>query len=453
MLVGTRGAAILGRRVSPEAVLRAMLFGAGEQGFWFDPSDIATLFQDTAGTTPVTATGQTVGLLLDKSQQQTFAPRVNLLVFSEQFDSAAWFNLFGSVTRVATAGPNGAAGAWTLTTNTVDGGLYQGAGYGNGSVGVCRITVKSGSSSVFRVQDTVSGNGAYVDFNLSNGTAGSSVTLGTGGVTISNISITALGDGWYSVGYTALRTSVSSNFVLVAVGASGSSINVFQPQCQFGSTATAYQATTRLPVSWRGNHATQSVLASRPLYQIDSGGRPFLLFDGTDDWLQTGTITPGVDKAQVFAGVRKLSDAVAIILESSSSISANAGSLYVVSGTDPFPANRYSSQSRGSSAADVSLIATTNTGDAPDTAVITATHDIAGDLSVIRRNGVAGTNATGDKGTGNFLAYPLFIGRRNGASAPFNGRIYGLIARFGANLSADQITATENWVNGKTGAY
>jgi hypothetical protein len=42
-------------------------------GAWFDPSDISTLFQDSVGTTPVTALGnpsveQPVGLMLDKSQ-------------------------------------------------------------------------------------------------------------------------------------------------------------------------------------------------------------------------------------------------------------------------------------------------------------------------------------------------------------------------------------------------
>lgn len=45
----------------------AVLFRAGEQGVWFDPSDFATMWQDSAGTTPVTATGQPVGKILDKS--------------------------------------------------------------------------------------------------------------------------------------------------------------------------------------------------------------------------------------------------------------------------------------------------------------------------------------------------------------------------------------------------
>lgn len=45
----------------------AQLFANGEQGGWWDPSDFSTQFQDSAGTTPVTAVGQPVGRILDKS--------------------------------------------------------------------------------------------------------------------------------------------------------------------------------------------------------------------------------------------------------------------------------------------------------------------------------------------------------------------------------------------------
>lgn len=43
------------------------LFRNGEQGGWWDPSDFSTMFQDSAGTIPVTAAGQPVGLIRDKS--------------------------------------------------------------------------------------------------------------------------------------------------------------------------------------------------------------------------------------------------------------------------------------------------------------------------------------------------------------------------------------------------
>lgn len=43
------------------------LFPPGRQGIWLDPSNRTTLFQNAAGTTPVLADGDPVGLILDKS--------------------------------------------------------------------------------------------------------------------------------------------------------------------------------------------------------------------------------------------------------------------------------------------------------------------------------------------------------------------------------------------------
>ena len=45
----------------------ASLFYAGEAGAWYDPSDLSTLFQDSAGTTPVVNDGDPVGMMRDKS--------------------------------------------------------------------------------------------------------------------------------------------------------------------------------------------------------------------------------------------------------------------------------------------------------------------------------------------------------------------------------------------------
>jgi hypothetical protein len=51
----------------------ADLFKLGEQGAWYDPSDLTTMFQDSAGTAPVTADGQPVGLIRDKSGRNNHA--------------------------------------------------------------------------------------------------------------------------------------------------------------------------------------------------------------------------------------------------------------------------------------------------------------------------------------------------------------------------------------------
>ena len=50
-----------------------MLFTGSTNGVWYDPSDFTTLFQDAAGTLPVTAVAQPVGRILDKSGQGNHA--------------------------------------------------------------------------------------------------------------------------------------------------------------------------------------------------------------------------------------------------------------------------------------------------------------------------------------------------------------------------------------------
>ena len=48
-------------------------FRGGEVGFAYDPNDLTTLYQDAAGTTPVTGAGQPVGLVKDKSGRNNHA--------------------------------------------------------------------------------------------------------------------------------------------------------------------------------------------------------------------------------------------------------------------------------------------------------------------------------------------------------------------------------------------
>lgn len=51
----------------------AALFSGGKLGAWYDITDTSTLFQDSAGTTPVTATGQPIGKIVDKSPNAAHA--------------------------------------------------------------------------------------------------------------------------------------------------------------------------------------------------------------------------------------------------------------------------------------------------------------------------------------------------------------------------------------------
>lgn len=228
---------------------------------------------------------------------------------------------------------------------------------------------------------------------------------------------------------------------------------LFQDTAGTTPVTAAGQSVARInDKSGRGNHATQANSLQRPTYQVDSNGRGYLNFDGSDDSLVTGTITPGTDKAQVFAGLRKNSNAASgVLIMHSDNWTGIPGTFIMIApvGTG----GDYMGGSRGTAADGPTIKSTTATFAAPDTAVITGLFDIAGDSSIIRRNGVAAAPGTGDQGTGNFTAQTVRIGRYGTSVLPFNGRIYGLITRFGPNLTADQITQVENWVNGKTGAY
>lgn len=203
-----------------------------------------------------------------------------------------------------------------------------------------------------------------------------------------------------------------------------------------------------LDKSGRGNHASQSTPGSRPLYQVDGTGRAYLSLDGVDDWMITPTITPGTDKMQVFAGVRKLSDALTgIVAEFSANATTNNGTFALVAPTGGLTTYQY--WSRGTFTRSV----TGNTYPSPDTAVLTGLGDIAGDSSILRVDGYQWPTNVTDQGTGNYLAYPLYIGARGGTGSRFNGQLYGLVVRFGANLAASAIVTMENWMNTKTGAY
>jgi hypothetical protein len=95
------GLAALGRRRGG-AWSPALLFSGSEQGAWYDAADLSVLFQDTGATTPVTADGQTVALIVNKAgggANATQATAGNRPIFREaggvrylEYPSARWLN-------------------------------------------------------------------------------------------------------------------------------------------------------------------------------------------------------------------------------------------------------------------------------------------------------------------------------------------------------------------------
>ena len=157
-------------------------------GAWFDPSDLSTLYQDAAGTIPVTAVEQPVGKMLDKSgngyhatqsitaSRPTLSARYNLLTKTEDFSDVVWTKNSTATQINASIAPDG-----TLSADRV----WAGAGAiitGNDSVGqIGSVTVTSNGApytltfyakaaglNYIRIREAAN-TGARVKINLTDG--------------------------------------------------------------------------------------------------------------------------------------------------------------------------------------------------------------------------------------------------------------------------------------------
>ena len=372
----------------------AALFTPGVNGAWYDPSDYTTLYQDAAGTAPVTAVGQPVGLMLDKSKGLVLGPELNTgVVFAL---GAGWTNNGGGS---FTATSSSDYIALTCATGLTTGKTYRvTANLTNYSGGTIRIGLDSAYSP-------------YV--TPSNGVM--SWTFSAGGANSEDLIL------WGS-SFTGTLDNISVRELL--------GNHAFNPS---------------------GNSA------NFPVLQQDGTGRYYLSFNGVNQWLRTNSIdfTYG-DKMFVSAGVRKLSDAsVGVVTELSVSAGGGTSGTFVLHGQTSPVGYRYAAGSGASGAAFATDDASVFT--APITNVVSGISDFAGvtiaDEISVRVNGAAPTQTrAGTVSTGNFGNYPLYLGARAGSSLWFNGHLYGLVVA-GKQASASEIASTEAWLNQKTGAY
>lgn len=539
-------------------------FTASEQGVWYDPSDFSTMFQDAAGTTPVTAVEQPVGLALDK--------RLGLVPGAELFATATTNNASvtytgGVATFTGSATSHGivrsgiaTAGKWfkvTLRVVSLSGGTIRFYA-GSGSIGIAAgapgtytcIVTPSGTTdatiiaigaSVNAVVDQIDvrelpGNHAYqstaasrpvlsarvnyvtgsesihtsFSLNASSCTSNAAVTpsgastskitpstsnsghgiyyaatLGAGAFTFS---IDAKADGYPRLGLRVYDGAVYCIYVTVdlttgvVIGAPVGAVTIVDLGGGWRRVSVTSVASTgnmgsvagwvveSLPAgitvqqSFVGD-GTSGALVSRadirrlasniPPYQrvntatdYDTVGFPhYLKFDGVDDSLATGNIDfTATDKMTEVLGISVNSGTFGVIHELSASLASNAGTFGRFSGV--VSSQHYPTTIRGSAA--VTTYAGMASSTQPDLCVLSATHDISGDLVRARRNGVYGTDDSTDKGTGNLGNYPLYIGRRGGTSSPANMNLYQLIIRGAAAPLAD-IQSAEAFAAGKTG--
>jgi hypothetical protein len=339
--------------------------------------------------------------------------RYNLLTYSEQFDNAAWATYTGltpSATNVADPIGGSTADVYTWTSGDANRYIFQ------------EVTVQN---ATYNFSVWLRSQSGTVDVVLSR----------------RDFSTTVL-EEVVTATTTWQRFSFSSPFTIAGTGVFGFDQRAAGTQ---NGTVEIWGADLRITNDGVDIPAYQRIAAATDYDTV--GFLPYLAFDGSDDFLVTGSINPGsVDKAQVFAGVRRIGSE-GMIAETSVSSPSAAGSFYFY-----YSGANVEGYSRGAAAPTAGQAATVSASMSSGTEVYTITHDIAGDLSVLRRNAVAGTNGTDDKGAGNFTSQILYVGRRGGSSLAFGGRLYGLIVRFSAaNLDAGVIDSAEAWMAAKTG--
>ncbi len=447
----------------------AQLFASGAQGFWYDTSDLSTMFQDVAATVPA-ALEQPVLYRADKSGRGNYAfqatsanapvlsARVNILTYTEQLTNAAWTVSDTTVTDNQTTAPNGSLTASELketattaghsistSTTTVAGVAYRGyVCLKQGSQRYAVVSIATGASSEVRYS-------AVVD--LQSGTITQNNTLNS--PTGTSSSILPLGDEWYSVTITQAATTTTS-LLVVAMSDTGTPISfaattlnpsyagstsnyIYVTRCDLRASSEA----SALPVYQRVVTATDYDVTSFPYY---------LRYNGTSQSLRTNSINfSTTDKMSFFAGLRKLTDSSAqVIAELSSNGTNNTGTFSALAyNAFDAPPSTYSFYSRGSTSA-VGALTTSATYVRPSTNVYTGLSDIAGDLVTLRLNGTQVAQNTADQGAGNYTNNPVFFSARNNAALWFNGRDYGMVC-IGRALTTYEVTSTEAWLAAKTG--
>ena len=442
----------------------ALLFASGEQGVWYDPSDISTLFQDSAGTTPVTAVEQPVGRMLDLSgrgnhatqatsaARPTLSARVNLLTKTEQFDDAAWTKSALNVTANTNVAPDGTTTADTVASNGV-----------SSTPAITQVATISSIINYIARLYVLKTSGATRFPSSSLYFAGGGTAREWGCVLNTNTGVAYPASGWADGAPTTTVTSVGDYWLLSMQQASltgnTTAQTFFSPGVNTtGNSGTRSPTTTGSNVIWGADIRVANDTAL-PVYQrvntatdYNATGFPYYLrFDGVDDSMATASIDfTATDAMSVFSGLRKLSDATINTVLELSALSGDPSTpgsfqLYTIGNASTWFGYGYNSYGTSVSGAQVF-----SGYPSPLTSVLSGLSDISGDTAVLRYNGVQIAQSTANQGTGNYGTYPLYIGSRGGTTNRFNGRIYSLIVR-GAATSETQIGQTEQWISNEMG--
>lgn len=184
----TPKATILGSASKTLNQLIKSLFANGEQGFFYDPNDLSTMYQDAAGTTPVTDVGQPVGLMLDKSRGVALGSEI---VTNSWTPSTATVTYSSGALTFLNASPSGdcANNTGSITRGKWYKGSFTVSDFVSGGVSFSVGLVSQGTASKL-----ANGNGTYSFIFQANATGDLQLRarLGTTSLKVSNISVKEL---------------------------------------------------------------------------------------------------------------------------------------------------------------------------------------------------------------------------------------------------------------------
>jgi hypothetical protein len=256
-------------------------------------------------------------------------------------------------------------------------------------------------------------------------------------VMATNYQIITLTSDWQRFQWQETAASVGGKVFRIANRGTFSADNqvrfhVWGPQLEFGAEVSDYQ------------YAHSEFDVTEP-NQSDVW---HLKFDGTDDFMSTSEVDlSSTDKTTMFAGIKKMNSGSAnraMIAELSGSTVDNEDSFHLL--VNESDSIHYATYSRGDAVVNADQRADIFDGQSLEKVLLSAYHSIADSLSQIRRNGSAASNASGNKGAGNFGVYPLYVGMRAGTSLPFNGNLYRLTI-VGDELDASEFESMDNLIS------
>ena len=450
---------------------------------------------DSAGTTPNTAVGEGIGLLLGREYGGALGARVL------SFDGSSTSGWVPTGATVSTAGGElvlTSTGAGTFQANFQLAGLTVGRLYlftavmrkgtatnaaNIGFNGVGSVAYAGTSSRTCTARLVASTTTINVQF-YANAAAGAGETIYLDSLTIDEIPGTHLTQ---ATGTARPTLSARVNLLLSTTTMSTQNVTTVATSYKLSftgtGTVTLSGTSTAGPLSAGTHNVTPTAgtltltvsgsvtladlrtaddaAKNIPAYQRvgatasdhDTDGYPhFALADGTDDcWASVGTVDgSATDKLTVVAAVTKLSDAGAgIVLEHTASVAANNGSFLLLGSGIYGGGDRltYAAETRGTT---VSTYRELRPFSAPHTGVVSFAMDNGGASPSAQLTGavngvVPSTNVGTGTSAGNFANATLYVLSRAGTSSRFNGRFYGSTGRFGPMSDSERNNLTRWW--------